>query len=67
MSINEVSSSVSQSGQRGIVFGNRGSGQVGHVFNVVNQKGAVRFLDGQAGGAANLTAYKNFSFLYTKK
>ncbi len=67
MSISEVSSSVSQSGQRGIVFGNRGSGQVGHVFNVVNQKGAVRYLDGQAGGAANLTVYKDFSFLYTKK
>ncbi|WP_436293029.1 MULTISPECIES: toxin glutamine deamidase domain-containing protein [unclassified Variovorax] len=31
-----------------MVFGSRGS-EVGHVFNVVNQGGVVRFLDGQTG------------------
>ncbi|GAA3710246.1 toxin glutamine deamidase domain-containing protein [Gordonia hankookensis] len=36
-------------GARGVVFGYRGPDQVGHVFNVVNQRGIVRFLDGQSG------------------
>ena len=39
-------------GARGIVFGSRATGQVGHVFNVVNQNSVVRFLDGQTGGTA---------------
>nr|WP_237028254.1 toxin glutamine deamidase domain-containing protein [Pectobacterium carotovorum] len=34
------------SGSRGIVYGSYGIGQPGHVFNVVNQNGVVRFLDG---------------------
>jgi filamentous hemagglutinin len=53
-------------GSRGIVFGDRGSGQVGHVFNVVNQKGVIRFLDGQTGKAASLQGYKGFQLLRTK-
>lgn len=28
------------------------TGDVGHVFNGVNQGGTIRFLDGQTGGAA---------------
>jgi filamentous hemagglutinin len=52
-------------GARGIVFGTRGSG-IGHFFNVVNQGGVVRFLDGQAGGAANLgSGYNGFWLLRT--
>ncbi|MQA21316.1 toxin glutamine deamidase domain-containing protein [Rugamonas rivuli] len=51
-------------GARGIVFGMRGSG-VGHVFNAVNQKGVVRFLDGQTGYAAVLDGYIHFRFLRT--
>jgi RHS repeat-associated protein len=52
-------------GARGIVFGTRGS-DVGHFFNVTNQGGTVRFLDGQAGGAANLAAgYDGFWLLRT--
>ncbi|PJE27371.1 hypothetical protein CVM39_12300 [Pseudooceanicola antarcticus] len=53
-------------GARGIVFGSRGPDQVGHVFNVVNQGGTIRFLDGQTGGAANLNGgYQQFFFLPT--
>ncbi|WP_181405178.1 toxin glutamine deamidase domain-containing protein [Aestuariibacter sp. GS-14] len=52
------------SGARGIVFGSRGN-QVGHVFNVVNQKGTIRFLDGQTGKAATLTGYDSFRLLRT--
>ncbi len=51
-------------GARGIVFGMRSSG-VGHVFNAVNQKGVVRFLDGQTGYAAALDGYIHFRFLRT--
>lgn len=54
------------SGSRGIVFGSRGPNEVGHVFNVVNQNGTVRFLDGQTGTVANLNrGYKEFFFLPT--
>ena len=53
------------SGSRGIVFGSRGAGQVGHVFNAINQNGVVRFLDGQIGSAASLEGYTSFSFLRT--
>jgi RHS repeat-associated protein len=39
-------------GAHGIVYVGTGKrGSVGHVFNVVNQKGIVRFLDGQTGKA----------------
>ncbi len=50
-------------GARGVVFGSRGPGQVGHVFNVVNQGGTVRFLDGQIGKAASFDGYKTFQFM----
>lgn len=52
-------------GARGIVFGSRGPGEVGHVFNVVNQNGVIRFLDGQTGRPAVLTGYQSFSLLRT--
>lgn len=51
-------------GARGVIFGSRGS-QTGHLFNVVNQKGTIRFLDGQTGGAASLDGFKGFSLLRT--
>jgi len=51
-------------GARGIIFGSRGN-DVGHVFNVVNQGGKVRFLDGQTGRAAELTGYDDFQLLWT--
>jgi hypothetical protein len=52
-------------GSRGIVFGSRGPGETGHVFNVVNQNGTVRFLDGQTGKPADLSGYVNFHLLRT--
>lgn len=52
-------------GSRGIVFGYRGQGKIGHFFNVVNQRGVVRFIDPQTGTAANLSGYKNFWILRT--
>ncbi|MHA7648702.1 toxin glutamine deamidase domain-containing protein [Mycobacterium sp. ML4] len=45
-------------GARGVVFGARRPGQVGHVFNVVNQHGAIRFLDGQTGKTATFAGYQ---------
>lgn len=66
-SIGSVSDALSAAGPgaRGIVFGSRGAGQVGHVFNGVNQNGVVRFLDGQTGKAASLSGYQSFQLLRT--
>ena len=43
-------------GQKGIVLGIRPDGR-SHVFNVDNQRGVVRFLDGQSGEPADFTPY----------
>ena len=51
-------------GARGIVFGSRGA-DAGHVFNAVNQRGVVRFLDGQSGGPASFDGFDAFYFLRT--
>jgi RHS repeat-associated protein len=53
-------------GARAIVFGSRGPGQVGHVFNVVNQGGTIRFLDGQTGKAATFQGYVELYLLPTR-
>ena len=60
----EAAMSAAGSGSRGIVFGSRGN-EVGHVFNVANQNGKVRFLDGQTGGAASTEGYNSFRLLRT--
>ncbi len=52
-------------GARGIVFGSYGPGQPGHVFNVVNQNGVVRYLDGQTGKPANMNNFKTLQLLRT--
>jgi hypothetical protein len=52
-------------GSTGIVFGSRGAGQVGHVFNGVNQHGVVRFLDGQIGREASFKGFVQLFFLKT--
>ena len=52
-------------GARGIVFGQKVSGGAGHVVNVVNQRGTVRFLDAQSGTVANFDKLMNFRFLRT--
>lgn len=65
LNIEGVNKLIPSSGKRGIVFGNRGNGKVGHVFNVVNQEGTIKFLDGQMGKATDLSGYKDFLFLPT--
>jgi filamentous hemagglutinin len=52
-------------GARGIVFGSRGTGQIGHFFNAVNQGGTVKFLDGQLGKNAPTGDFVQFLFLLT--
>ncbi|MGW5579021.1 RHS repeat-associated core domain-containing protein [Micromonospora chokoriensis] len=55
-------------GSRGIIVGGRGPGKIGHAFNVVNQRGVVRFLDGQSGTAANLNdGFVEFWITFTQK
>ncbi len=52
-------------GARGIIYGDPGLGQVGHVFNVINHKGVVRFIDGQAGEVATFSGYGRLKLLRT--
>jgi hypothetical protein len=51
-------------GARGVVFGMRPGG-IGHVFNVINQRGVVRYVDGQTGTAAGFAGYSDFWLLRT--
>ena len=52
-------------GSRGIVFGEH-AGRPGHVFNaVVNQRGVVKFFDGQTGKPASLEGFTGFRLLIT--
>ncbi|MEH1124110.1 RHS repeat-associated core domain-containing protein [Micromonospora sp. CPCC 206061] len=54
-------------GSRAIIVGVRKAGP-GHAFNVVNQGGVIRFLDGQAGGRANTNdGYTSFYITFTQK
>jgi len=54
------------SGARGIVFAGRAS-RPGHLFNVVNRNGSIRYLDGQTGRAVTFAkqGYVNFRLLRT--
>lgn len=53
-------------GARGIVYGSRGPGTTGHVFNAVtNKRGVVKFLDGQTGKYADTEPYLKFMLLRT--
>jgi len=52
-------------GSRAIVWGTR-AGEEGHAFNVVNQGGIIRFLDGQTGGVAVETGYDGYYVFRTK-
>lgn len=61
----EVPMGAAGPGARGIVFGKVPNERVGHFFNVVNDDGAVRFVDGQTGAVANLTPYERFWLLRT--
>ena len=53
-------------GARGVVFGNRPK-KIGHYFNVVNQNGTVRFLDGQSGKEFSAVGqgFANFTLMRT--
>jgi filamentous hemagglutinin len=59
----EAAMTAAGDGARGVVFASPGPGQVGHVFNVVNQGGAIRFLDGQPGTTASFDGYSAFYFM----
>jgi RHS repeat-associated protein len=63
----EITSILEQEGPgaRGIVWGSRGAGAIGHVFNAVNQGGVIRYIDFQSGGAASFEGFKSFDFLLT--
>jgi len=52
-------------GSRGIVFGRSPNARIGHFFNVTNEAGEVRFVDGQVGGAASLGGYGELWLLRT--
>ncbi len=63
----EVVMQGSGPGARGIVFASRGARRPGHVFNVVNQDGTIRFIDGQRAGPASFDGegYVGFYLLRT--
>ena len=51
-------------GATGVVYGAPPAGsRVGHVFNVVNQNGVIRYLDGQTGRPAVTSPYPSFQYL----
>jgi RHS repeat-associated protein len=52
-------------GARGIVLGSHAAPVPGHVWNAVNQRGIVRFLDGQTGKPASFEGYSGLQFLRT--
>jgi filamentous hemagglutinin len=59
---------ASRVGARGIIFGeSKVAGQAGHVWNIVNQNGVVRVLDGQTGQEASLLfdEFNNLRILVT--
>lgn len=55
-------------GSRGIVYAWKQGTPYGHFFNaVVNQRGVVKYLDGQVGTEAKTSGYDVFYLLYTGK
>jgi RHS repeat-associated protein len=52
-------------GTKGIVFGDVNGKNPGHVFNVVNQDGNVKYLDGQVGTVADTRPYTSFREMET--
>ena len=50
--------------QRGIIFGYNKNSKVGHFFNVINENGVIKFLDGQTGKSAILK-YDTYELLPT--
>lgn len=58
----EAEMQAAGSGAQAIVYGWKTGEPYAHFFNAANQKGTVRFLDGQTGGAANLV-YDHYQLL----
>lgn len=57
---------VMKEGEIGIIFGDKGIGKKGHVFNVIKKDQELLFIDGQIGKAANLRdGYISFKYLKT--
>lgn len=52
-------------GARGVVYGGRPGGQIGHVWNVINRGGAIQYVDGQTGVVPDFSRYSYFQFLRT--
>jgi hypothetical protein len=55
---------VLKPGQRGIIFGVKKGRNVGHFFNVTNENGVLKYLDGQRGRSATLN-YDYYELLPT--
>ncbi|ANF50528.1 hypothetical protein A0O34_08340 [Chryseobacterium glaciei] len=51
-------------GKRGIIFGIKKGKNIGHYFNVINENGVIKYLDGQTGKRAKLV-YDYYQFLPT--
>jgi len=65
----DITSLMQQAGRgaQGIVIGDKVGDPYSHAFNVVNQFGAVRYIDGQIGGGVkNIGQYDYFWFIKTK-
>ncbi|MFY8186894.1 MAG: hypothetical protein ACOVLC_02930, partial [Flavobacterium sp.] len=57
---------IMKEGERGIIFGDKGIGRAGHVFNVIKKDGDLLFRDGQNGLNANIqNGYISFKYLKT--
>jgi len=52
-------------GARGIIYGDRGTGIQGHVFNAANQGGAVNIVDFQLGAEGSFDGYVSVFLLVT--
>jgi filamentous hemagglutinin len=61
----EASMTAAGPGARGIALGKYPNKDVGHFFNVVNEDGAIRFVDGQSGAPANLAPFERLWLLRT--
>jgi len=65
--LDQIEEELTQAGDgaRGVVYGGRPAGQVGHVWNVINRDGTIQYVDGQSGVVPNFSRYSYFNFLRT--
>jgi hypothetical protein len=71
-SLSDITSTFEEFGpaSRGFIFGDRGPGQVGHVFNVVvDQRGKAKFWDGQSMSRPSFEGqgFKNYWWIRSDK